>query len=576
MDLAQSREPFVVSDSSSHEGNAPEAINAGTGPRAQRTRVNHILKLQQRNATLYELLDVQVDATNADIIHAWKKIVGGIHPDKNKDSAAQRCTQAVNNAKDVLTDPRRRATYDNFRLINPPPPTTDTFDEEFAQGAFDGTDSDDDALEQDDKDSEGDVEASYPPPTKQITQLHRQITPHIEELFRDIDSISNTLLLSKIEQINNKIRKVTKRNKKSIPPMYEVPREKLITLQYTQRSILMGFETQQSSIEKVQREILGLRNYFTRTCQRGLYHWPIDWVQHLMEPLHRKLETLGVPREQQMLPRTDNRAALPAGNDGDIEMEDIEDFDEDIDGVDEGIKGTHFRQKTRALLRPGFTIYGDPILGYIPNITNGRLYPGSSRMFVRVDSINPIKLETGITVGVDATIAYDNLPGDRKNNIREMTATYSTMCSSRFYDIVGVAKEPRSKNSNSTRPPPTYIWVEVRPHSDKPIILTKTVFRTWQGSKAADRYIDDWLETRGLNPDPRDPEYLELIHSPAENSGTHRPHERQLKSSRDDGGIEELNQKFGRIADMLAKAQEEAREDRALTRDLLKRFLHSP
>lgn len=202
----------------------------------------------------------------------------------------------------MLIDPQRRLIYDNFRRINPPPPTTDIFNEEFAKGAFHNTSSDDDALEPDNEDSEGDIEASYPSPNKQITQLHCQITPHIEEFFRDVDSTSNTLLLSKIEQTNNQIRKVTKRNKKSVPAMYEVPRGKLIMLQYAQRSILMGFETQQSNIEKVQREIVGLRDYFTRTCQRGLYHWPTCWVQHLMGPLHRKLEILGVPRDQQMPP----------------------------------------------------------------------------------------------------------------------------------------------------------------------------------------------------------------------------------------------------------------------------------
>lgn len=95
MDIVQSREPFAIPDSSSDEDNALEAINAETSPQAQRTRVNHILKLQQRKATLYELLDVQADATKADILHAWKKIVGGIHPDKNKDSAAKRCTQGT-------------------------------------------------------------------------------------------------------------------------------------------------------------------------------------------------------------------------------------------------------------------------------------------------------------------------------------------------------------------------------------------------------------------------------------------------------------------------------------------------
>lgn len=60
-------------------------------------------------------------------------------------------------------------------------------------------------------------------------------------------------------------------------------------------------------------------------------------------------------------PGTNEIAELPASDDEDIEMEDLE----DIDDVDEDIEGSHCRQNTRGLLRPGFTVNGDPILGYL-------------------------------------------------------------------------------------------------------------------------------------------------------------------------------------------------------------------
>lgn len=47
-----------------------------------------MLKLMQQKAIMYELLGIQVNATDRDIITAWKKTVGGIYLDKNKDKAA--------------------------------------------------------------------------------------------------------------------------------------------------------------------------------------------------------------------------------------------------------------------------------------------------------------------------------------------------------------------------------------------------------------------------------------------------------------------------------------------------------
>ncbi|KAK5637513.1 hypothetical protein RRF57_013228 [Xylaria bambusicola] len=187
-DLAQSRVPFVIPDDGgdSDEINAPTPHARGANDyQAQRERVNRILKLMAQNATLYELLDAQQDATTKEIRHAWKNIIGGIHPDKNNDTSAQQCAQAVNNARDVLCDPRKRNVYDSFIKDNPPLPEAETFGEDFAQNAYDETGSDDND-EYDDEDGEDDIEASYPRPNQQIRQLHSQMTRHIRAIFASL------------------------------------------------------------------------------------------------------------------------------------------------------------------------------------------------------------------------------------------------------------------------------------------------------------------------------------------------------------------------------------------------------
>ena len=49
----------------------------------------------QQKSTLYELIGVQPTTQKKDILAAYKKIVAGIHPDKNKDQDSKKCTQGM-------------------------------------------------------------------------------------------------------------------------------------------------------------------------------------------------------------------------------------------------------------------------------------------------------------------------------------------------------------------------------------------------------------------------------------------------------------------------------------------------
>ncbi|KAI1421297.1 hypothetical protein F5Y12DRAFT_718560 [Xylaria sp. FL1777] len=581
MDLVQSRQPFSLSDDSDEEVDTPRAIEAAidadTGPRAQRERVNYILKLILQKATMYDLLGVPPYATPNDILIAWKRIVGGVHPDKNKDKGAKKCTQHVNNARDVLIDPKKRMIYDNFLNSTPRPPMAETFGEDFAEGAFDDAGSDDDnAFELDDEDSEEDIEATYLPPSTQVVKLHRKITPFIREFFESLEGPINLSRLVEIDKINKKIERENLNRKRPVPTMYGVPRQKLLGIQYTQRSILMKFQIQILDTAEVKREILGLQTYFTKTCQRPLYSWPMDWVQLLMEPLLSKLAMQGIHMEQQMPPQIGNGTSLPNVNTDDVKME--EDTYED---VDEDIEGAH-RQNTRRRLRPGFTVNGDPILGYFP--TSRRAIEGSTvtlgfTMFVRVDGVNPIKIALGSEVGDAAALAYHQLPQHKKNNIQESAAKYATMSPTEFVEIIGVAY---MSGGCPGRLPTTYIWVETRTHSAKPTIVTRSTLRRWLQQRVADQYIDDWFAAKGITPewkvlDPAsDSRNLRLAYPPAGRSGNSRSRTQtsksQLTSSREESQVEELSKKFDRIVDMLAKGQEEAREDRRLQWEMMNRL----
>ncbi|KAI0410354.1 hypothetical protein F5X98DRAFT_359712 [Xylaria grammica] len=581
-DLVQSKQPFAVPDTDSGD-EAEGATNASL--QAQRKRVNRMLRLLKRKATFYELLDVKADATEKDIYVAWKKTVSGLHPDKNKDRSAQECTQAANAAKDVLVDPRKRQVYDNFIKSNPPPPETETFDEHFAYGAFE--ESSDDAIDEDgkeedsDEDSEEDNEKHYPPPDKQVQKLHNKMTPHIKAFFQDVKGLINFRLLDAVDKTNKQIEKENYNCQRPIT-IYEVPRQKLLFFQYAQRRILMSFETMVFDVARVQKEVLWLQAHFTKTRQRGLYRWPAEWAQLLIEPLIQKLEFLGMPREQQMLPRAEDNTALLDIEDvdmDDVEMEDVSIEDVETEDGDEEAVDIHHQNAPHQIqpVRPGFTSFGDPILGYFPvqrQSKTGETIILGFKVFIKVDDINPIRIISGSEVGGAAVLAYHQLPEHKKNNVRENAAKYPTMAPTDFVDIIGVTWVP---GSSPGRLPITYVWAKTLAGSKKPNIMTRTTFRQWIGTSLADKHIDSWLLNKGIIPEWTASKSLRLTYPLSKRSSNLKPYVRtsvQPPTGEDDR-VEELGRKFDQLVDLFTRGQEEAQEDRRQQREIMRKLLSS-
>ena len=63
----------------------------------------------------YEVLGVGKDATEADIKKAYRKMAQKYHPDMNPgDKEAEAKFKEVNEANEVLSDPEKRARYDQY------------------------------------------------------------------------------------------------------------------------------------------------------------------------------------------------------------------------------------------------------------------------------------------------------------------------------------------------------------------------------------------------------------------------------------------------------------------------------
>jgi molecular chaperone DnaJ len=62
----------------------------------------------------YETLGVARNATPEDIKKAYRKLAFQFHPDRNKDASATDRFKEISEAYQVLSDPERRASYDQF------------------------------------------------------------------------------------------------------------------------------------------------------------------------------------------------------------------------------------------------------------------------------------------------------------------------------------------------------------------------------------------------------------------------------------------------------------------------------
>ena len=62
----------------------------------------------------YEVLGVSKDADDATIKKAFKRLAIKYHPDRNHEEGAEKRFQEINEAYQVLSDPQKRAAYDQF------------------------------------------------------------------------------------------------------------------------------------------------------------------------------------------------------------------------------------------------------------------------------------------------------------------------------------------------------------------------------------------------------------------------------------------------------------------------------
>jgi DnaJ-class molecular chaperone len=77
----------------------------------------------------FEQLGVNRVATTVDIKKAYRKLANKYHPDRNDSSEAKEKFQLIQEAYDVISDPKKRSLYlkDNYTVITDPREIADSF-----------------------------------------------------------------------------------------------------------------------------------------------------------------------------------------------------------------------------------------------------------------------------------------------------------------------------------------------------------------------------------------------------------------------------------------------------------------
>ena len=77
-----------------------------------------------KDTDYYAILGIPTTATLADIKRAYRRLARQYHPDTNPDKDAARRFRQITEAYELLSDPTRRAAYDQTRPPAPGPLTT--------------------------------------------------------------------------------------------------------------------------------------------------------------------------------------------------------------------------------------------------------------------------------------------------------------------------------------------------------------------------------------------------------------------------------------------------------------------
>ncbi|KAH8653621.1 hypothetical protein BX600DRAFT_440686 [Xylariales sp. PMI_506] len=467
-------------------------------PLQMKLAMRRVWDLNERNATYYEMLGVPTNATKEQIRKAQIQKLAPLHSDKNNFDDAPECYQLIKGAGDALLHTLTRLAYDESIKMRP---KVEHNGENFAASAFDGIEnqSKDDVIESTAEDIEltdsefehwsesDDEEPECPPPTDFIMNIHALMGKKvIKKFFKDLDCKIKTDQLTRVMSVHNgriKADNLKYKLERPNPLIYTVPVDKLLTCRYVQRRIIQSFVNKLVKPEGTQKELQNLHKYFEKERKRGLYQWPGEWTELLMEPLKERLMELGLPKDKTEIHSTDP----------DTHMDDA----------------GHLLMNSQREVRN---------LAYSASLRDGgtRWYSGF-KLFVEVQGPNRLGVKEIHQVS-DEVISQCRGSKDL-HNIKTQERIFPTLKKQAFAEVKGVAwlADTGSKDRTCW----TYVWVKMRGNPLHEAIMTRSTLRSWLTQKVADKVIDNFVVAQRIIPpwspqvrnNPSHPDSYQLVHA---------------------------------------------------------------
>ncbi|CAI6089407.1 unnamed protein product [Clonostachys chloroleuca] len=434
------------------------------------------LSLVNHNANHYELLRVDRKASLDEIKWSRRKLAVKVHPDKkNGDPDAKKCTQALNVAYDVLSDPEKRKAYN--KTLGPVEDVTMTNDEEFASNGS-GEESEDETL------------PDIPPPSESIRKLHADAARGVK-LYFELEG-NREKALSHVKRINQKIKKENEKSGNG-PGDYQVDPTELIGFHRVRADILS--ETSSDSIEKKKELFERLHNSYLLVAQRNDNQWPDQWSDYIRAPVLEKLPQLEAAESP--------GASKPTGQDVDSPGA-LEKTEQGDAGENKAPDGGASPISTR-IENQMFQFYTEEqILGHVPEAGISK-----KRIFVKIDGENPLVIASPWQFRAEDMDRYP--VSGRANDLSKRYRTFNEA----FSHIVGIVYDYQRKNTwiwgasqqqksifdeIEATGYPGDIWSKVLDET-KAKIMPRTDFRIWIGDRHhADKLCEDFYIERGEIP----------------------------------------------------------------------------
>ncbi|OBS20243.1 hypothetical protein FPOA_06630 [Fusarium poae] len=450
--------------------------------REAREEIERILMVQKEQGNEYEILGIDKKVTRSQLMQRRREILSAVHPDKNKDSEATNCTQAVNDAADILLQK-------NQESYQPPagrPRGPKEHEGMFGPGGF-GSESEDSDEE------EAVAETDIPDIPDEVRKVHNHINRYIESYFSTFDE-DYPKIPDGVRKANNKIKRL---NHKASSPVdaYLVHEAVLHALRQEQIRVI---ELQKSKgAEAAEKQLLVLQQSYLNTSRLRKHQWPEGWGDMMEKAVRERLNEINKGESQ----------AEHEGNASDIDMDDNFNNSSSLTTLDSEVGDDTILPVIRPIqkLRPGYTLLGDKILGYRPmkryNRYEGQYFTHSAKFFVETPGSEGFKILSGADIGYQAALAYDRLPDNEKNDVgRYLEGVENGALNPNAYDGILSVGAKESVYEMTDRLPETWVQIAVKGDDDpsKAKIVHRSAFRKLVDN--ADKEIDSFYVEIGVPP----------------------------------------------------------------------------